>query len=49
MHFKLIVAFVEDSKSEDIIHAAREAGATGCTIINNARGEGLKEHKTFSA
>ena len=47
MHFKLIVAFVEDSKSEDIIHAAREAGATGCTIINNARGEGLKEHKTF--
>lgn len=47
MHFKLIVAFVEDSKTEDIMDAARNAGATGCTIINNARGEGLKESKTF--
>ena len=47
MHFKLIVAFVEDSKTESIMDAAREAGATGCTIINNARGEGLKESKTF--
>jgi hypothetical protein len=27
--------------------AAREAGATGCTVINNARGEGLEENKTF--
>lgn len=47
MHFKLIIAFVEDSKTEDIMEAAREAGATGCTIINNARGEGIKESKTF--
>jgi len=47
MHFKLILAFVEDSKTEAIMHAAREAGATGCTVINNARGEGLEEHKTF--
>ena len=47
MRFKLIVAFVEDSKTEEIMDAAREAGATGCTIINNARGEGLKESKTF--
>lgn len=47
MHFKLIVAFVEDSKTEEIMDAAREAGATGCTIINNARGEGLEESKTF--
>ena len=29
------------------MHAAREAGATGCTVINNARGEGLEESKTF--
>lgn len=47
MHFKLIVAFVEDSKTDVIMDAAREAGATGCTVINNARGEGLKESKTF--
>lgn len=47
MHFKLIVAFVEDNKTEAIMSAAREAGATGCTVINNARGEGLNEKKTF--
>ncbi|MDH3616965.1 MAG: P-II family nitrogen regulator [Gammaproteobacteria bacterium] len=47
MHFKLIVAFVEDNKTDAIMHAAREAGATGCTVINNARGEGIAESKTF--
>lgn len=47
MHFKLILAFVEDSKTDAIMHAAREAGATGCTVINNARGEGIEESKTF--
>ena len=47
MHFKLIVAFVEDTKTEQIMQAAREAGATGATVINHARGEGLEEHKTF--
>ena len=47
MHFKLIVAFVEDSKTDAVMEAAREAGATGCTVINNARGEGVKESKTF--
>jgi len=47
MHFKLIVAFVEDSKTDDVMEAARESGATGCTVINNARGEGIEENKTF--
>ena len=47
MHFKLIIAFVDDTKTEAVMHAAREAGATGCTVINNARGEGLEEPKTF--
>ena len=47
MHFKLIIAFVEDTKTETIMQAAREAGATGATVINNARGEGLEESKTF--
>ena len=27
--------------------AARKAGATGATVINNARGEGIKKSKTF--
>jgi nitrogen regulatory protein PII len=47
MHFKLIIALIEDDKTADVMEAARNAGATGATIINNARGEGLKESKTF--
>lgn len=47
MHFKLLIALVNDEKTEKIIEAAREAGATGATIINNARGEGLKQTRTF--
>ncbi|MGK7296604.1 MAG: P-II family nitrogen regulator [Candidatus Wenzhouxiangella sp. M2_3B_020] len=47
MHFKLIVAFVEDEMTEKLMDTAREAGATGATVINQARGEGLKKHKTF--
>ncbi|HBE91940.1 MAG TPA: transcriptional regulator [Gammaproteobacteria bacterium] len=47
MHFKLIIAFIEDDKTDEVMEAARKAGSTGATIINNARGEGLKESKTF--
>ena len=47
MHFKLIVTFVEDHKTDEVLEAARKAGATGATTINNARGEGLKPGKTF--
>lgn len=47
MHFKLLIAFVEDSKTDMVMDAAREAGATGATVINNARGEGLLQSKTF--
>lgn len=47
MHFKLIIAFVEDSKTDRVIDAAREAGATGATVINSARGEGMEKSKTF--
>jgi uncharacterized protein YaaQ len=47
MHFKLIVAFVDDSVTDVVMDAAREAGATGATIINNARGEGIQTKKTF--
>lgn len=47
MHFKLIIAFLDDSKTDDVMKAARDSGATGATIINNARGEGLLQSKTF--
>jgi nitrogen regulatory protein PII len=47
MHFKLIFAFVEDDKTDEVMEAARKAGSTGATVINNARGEGLKMNKTF--
>jgi len=47
MHFKLLVVFVEDAKTEEIIKAARDAGATGCTVVNNARGEGYDSPKSF--
>ncbi len=47
MHFKMIIVFVEDDKTDDVMDAAREAGATGATVIHNARGEGLEVSKTF--
>lgn len=47
MHFKMIMVFVEDDKTDEIMDAARAAGATGATVINNARGEGLNKSKTF--
>lgn len=47
MHFKLLVVFVQDSKTDEIMAAARDSGATGCTVINQARGEGLEKPKSF--
>ncbi len=47
MRFKLLLAFVEDSKTDAVLDAAREAGATGATVINNARGQGLTQKTTF--
>ena len=47
MHFKLIVVMVEDHHTSEILSAAREAGATGATVLNQARGEGLSPTKTF--
>lgn len=47
MHFKLMCAFVDDSKTQVVIDTARKNGATGSTLISNARGEGLSESKTF--
>ncbi|HHO69146.1 MAG TPA: P-II family nitrogen regulator [Gammaproteobacteria bacterium] len=47
MHFKLLIAFVDDARADAVLDAAREAGATGATVITSARGEGLKKSKTF--
>lgn len=47
MHFKLIIAFVDEALTEEVLAAARQAGATGATIINRTRGEGLEAAKTF--
>ncbi len=47
MHFKLIVVMVEDHHTSEILAAAREEGATGATVLNQARGEGLSPTKTF--
>ncbi|MEN8169496.1 MAG: P-II family nitrogen regulator [Pseudomonadota bacterium] len=47
MHFKLLIALVEDHKTDAVLDAARKAGATGATVLNQARGEGVKKSKTF--
>jgi len=47
MHFKLIIALLETDKVDHVMSAAREAGATGATVISHARGEGLNKNKTF--
>ena len=47
MKFKLIVVLAEDTLTDRAIDAARAHGATGCTVITSARGEGLHPVKTF--
>jgi nitrogen regulatory protein PII len=47
MHFKLIIALVDETKTDAVMKAARDAGATGTTVIKNASGEGAEKSKTF--
>jgi len=47
MHFKLIITLVEDQMTNAVLNAAREAGATGATVLNQARGECMEQHKSF--
>lgn len=47
MQFKLILALIDDERVEEVLKAARGAGATGATVITSARGEGLAPPKTF--
>lgn len=46
MRFKLILSSVKTGIADTIVDAAKEAGATGATIIP-ARGTGIHEAKTF--
>ncbi|WP_151703883.1 P-II family nitrogen regulator [Nitrincola alkalilacustris] len=43
MDFKLIMVFVDEDKRDVVLDASRQAGATGSTIITNARGQGLQK------
>jgi len=43
MNFKLIMVFVDEDKRDAVLDASRQAGATGSTIITNARGQGLQK------
>jgi len=47
MRFKLLVVFVEDGKTEAVEEAAKRSGATGCTRIYSASGEGIEKRRTF--
>ncbi len=47
MKFKLIIVMAEDSLTDQAIETARAHGATGCTVITSARGEGLSPAHTF--
>jgi nitrogen regulatory protein PII len=47
MHFKLIIALVEDHLTDKVMESARKCGATGATVVHQARGEGLESAKTF--
>lgn len=46
MRFNLIFTICPADKSQEIVDAAKAAGATGATILS-ARGTGVKEAKTF--
>ncbi|MGB3210875.1 MAG: P-II family nitrogen regulator [Desulforhopalus sp.] len=46
MRFKIILASVKTNITDKIVDAAKEAGATGATIIP-AHGTGIREAKTF--
>jgi hypothetical protein len=47
VRFKLILALAQEDRVEPVLKAAREAGATGATVIPSARGEGMLPKKTF--
>ena len=47
MNLKMIMALISDEKTDTVIAAARNAGATGATVVTGVRGEGLTPEKSF--
>jgi nitrogen regulatory protein PII len=47
MKLKLIIALVTDEKTDIVTETGRKEGATGCTVVTAARGEGLNPPSTF--
>jgi hypothetical protein len=47
MRFKLILALAEEEWTDALLHAAREAGATGSTVITHAKGESMDTIRAF--
>jgi hypothetical protein len=47
MKFKLLIVMTQDHLTDRAIETARGHGATGCTVITSARGEGLTPTQTF--
>lgn len=43
MDFKLVMVFVDEDQTDAVLTASRQAGATGATILPNARGQGLEK------
>ncbi len=46
MQFKLIIAMTKTTETDQVIDAAKDAGATGATVVP-ARGTGIREAKSF--
>ena len=46
MKFKVVIAAVKTDLTDRVVHAAKEAGATGATIAPS-HGTGIHEAKTF--
>lgn len=42
MKFKLVMAIADNRRTRDLLEVARQAGATGSTIIAGVRGEGRR-------
>jgi nitrogen regulatory protein PII len=47
VHFKLIMVIVEDADTPALCEVARREGATGSTVVSQARGEGMVPQRTF--
>jgi len=47
MKFKMVIAFLPEERLDEVLEAARKAGATGSTVITSARGEGLEPERRF--